>query len=439
MEYPLYLALMNYLKTGTYPPDTDQSTKRTIRRKAPKYYKYGEKLFSKSTKDGSPRELLHQGNAREIVTKIHEEGHFGVKGTWGQLTVQFSGPGLFPLVQEVVRSCVTCQARSRRSRQRIQPSQPIPTPVHPFYMVGCDAVGPIMPSKRGFKYILVAVDYLTRWPMAAPVKDITEKTTAGFMFDSIVVPHGVPTFILTDRGSNFTSDYIWEFLTLLRCRHIRTTAYRPQTNGLCERTNQSLVQILAKLIRDADAKDHWEDYINPALLALRTSTSHTTGHSPSELLYGYTMRTPATWSAPQTHFKESDIETEVLQRVRKIQEFTTGLRSRAVIRTKARQTADKGRYDLRVRPRKPFKVGEQVLMRDPVPRTKFSDKWLGPMTVVEVKKTGTYILVGPNQRRLGGAVNGDVLVPFHQRHNMIPDKQVQRAQENYQAWLEQRT
>ena len=95
-------------------------------------------------------------------------------------------------------------------------------------------------------------------------------------------------------------------------------------------------------------------------------------------------------------------------------------------------------YDQRVALRKPFKVGEQVLMRDKIPQGKFGDKWLGPMVIVGVGKNGTYYLEGPNARRLTAAVNGDNLKAFIENRTMIPDVQVKRAMNQYQAWIDRR-
>lgn len=73
-------------------------------------------------------------------------------------------------------------------------------------MVGCDAVGPTLnPTKRGNRYLLVAVDYLTKGPIARAVPRIDEETTAKFMFEEIIEKYGVPNYLLTDRGSNFKS------------------------------------------------------------------------------------------------------------------------------------------------------------------------------------------------------------------------------------------
>lgn len=335
-----------------------------------------------------------------------------------------------------MRSCPTCQARKKKSPKKNEPMRPIPTPSRPFYMLGCDAVGPIDPiSKNNNRYLLVAIDYLTRWPMAKAVPDITEETTSAFLYD-IVKDYGVPSYLLTDRGSNFTSRYTKAFLNNLECRHLTTTAYRPQTNGMCERLNQTLVQTLAKIIRDKDAENRWDEYVGAALLAIRTMPNESTKYSPAMLLFGYEMRTPSTWPAPQRDYIEGEIIEEVERRTRIIQYLTSTLHAKAKETAEKEKKRQKQRYDQDVHLRRRFKLGEQVLMKDSAPVGKFSDRWIGPLTVTRVNDSGTYHLQGPDMRRLQGAVNGDKLVPYYQHKRMIPDVQVQQAAQRFEAWID---
>ena len=91
-------------------------------------------------------------------------------------------------------------------------------------------------------------------------------------------------------SSNFTSSYVSSFLRRLECRHLTTTAYRPQTNGLVERMNQTVLQALGKIVRDKYDKHNWDMYLSAALLAIRTTRNDTTNFSPAMLSYGVEMR-----------------------------------------------------------------------------------------------------------------------------------------------------
>jgi transposase InsO family protein len=399
-----------------------------------KYYAHRGRLFC--SKGDRELEVLHEGNYEEVVSQVHNEGHLGSDNTYKNLRLRYEAPKMMDKVVEVVKNCTVCQMRAKKQHTRVEVARPIVVPKSPFHMIGCDAVGPVVESKTGNRYILVAVDYLTKWPMAMAVPNINEETTAEFLYRQVVVSYGVPNFILTDRGSNFTSGYVQRFLQHLGCRHITTTSYRPQTNGLCERMNQTLVQTLSKIIHDRGTEDRWDEYLDSALLAIRTMKNKSTGFTAGKLLFGYDLRTPSTWPAPRDDFVEGDIAGEVANRVEDIKKMADEFRVEARRHVARRQAEQKRRYDSNVAVRPRFQLGEQVLMKDQVPPSKFANRWLGPMVVIKVNKNGTYWLHGPGGRRLDGAVNGDVLVPFHTKNKMIPDVQVSRAAECFKAWIE---
>ncbi|KAG2215770.1 hypothetical protein INT45_009411 [Circinella minor] len=385
MDYPFYLSLVHYLSRKRYPLDSTEKVKRKIRFHANKYVLVDGRLYQ-STNDPQirGREVLHEGTVNEIIQVVHNEGHFGINNTWRRLQMAYTGPALFERVRTIVQSCGTCQFRARVRRTRHNPSKPIDTPSDPFYMVGCDAVGPIHYEGQPPRYLLVAIDYLTRWPIAAVVDNINEETTAEFLFTHLVQMFGVPRYLLTDRGSNFTSRYVFEFLKKLGCRHITTTSGRAQVNGLCERMNQGIVQTIAKLARQEGDEKNWERYVTHALMAIRTMPNEATGFSPAKLLFGYELRTPATWPAPRKDFVEGELVEEIISRTKVIEYMSSQLREEAKEKSRQRKAKDKMLYDQRVAFRKPFKIGDQVLMRDKVPEGKFSDRWLGPMVVVGI-------------------------------------------------------
>ncbi|KAG2212529.1 hypothetical protein INT45_005659, partial [Circinella minor] len=167
MDYPSYLALYYYLANKRYPIGATETIKRRLRDQATRYQAAGGKIYRRTEyKKVLGSELLHEGNIDEIIKMVHNEGHFGVKNTWHKLRLQYTGTALYERTKEIVKTCYTCQFRKRIPRKRFTEGQPIPVPASPFYMVGCDAVGPTEPTVRGNRYLLVAIDYLTRWPVA---------------------------------------------------------------------------------------------------------------------------------------------------------------------------------------------------------------------------------------------------------------------------------
>jgi hypothetical protein len=440
MDYPNYIALFNYITRKTYPIGATESIKSTLRKKSKKYIAQRGKIYIKAQVDGKEylgRELLHEGTIEAAVLRVHREGHFGINNTWKKVQSQYVGKNLYEKVRQLVPTCLTCQARQKTPHLRVTPGQPIPTPSRPFYLVGTDCVGPLEETPDGNKYMMVAVDYLTKWPIAIAVPDITAERTERFLMDHIVANFGVPNFLITDRGSNYMAEYLQSFLSKLECKHRMTTSRRPQANGQVERLNQTLVQTMAKIMRDEESKKPWDCYIGAALMAIRTMTNEATGYTPSMLLYGYDMRTPSTWVPPRYDYVLGELQDEIGSRAKAIEDWLVQVREEARISSEEKKKKRKAIYDKTVVTRKSFKVNELVLMKDHYPNNKFADKYIGPLTVVKHnERTNTYHLVGPNSRRLEHAVHGDILLPFRTSNRMVPDVMVTRAMNKFQSWLD---
>ena len=101
---------------------------------------------------------------------------------------------------------------------------------------------------------------------------------------------GIPSEILTDQGSNFTSQLLTELYQMLHIHPIRTSPYHPQTDGLVERFNQTLKSMLRKTATKKDRD--WDKIIPFLLFAYREVPQSSTGFSPFELLYGRPVRGP---------------------------------------------------------------------------------------------------------------------------------------------------
>jgi len=434
MEFAWYTAIYKYVELNKYPTNASTNIKRRIHAQASKYkVASGGRLISLEDN----RELLHEGNALEIITKIHQESHMGILNTNRAVNKAYICQEARRLVTEVVQACQTCQFRARVKYKKQNKAQIFKMAHRVLQMVAVDAIGPITPTatKRGNRYVLTAIDYLTRFPIAKVVKNINEKTTANFLYDCIIVQYGVPEYILSDRGANFISEYIKAFLKELGCRGINATSHRPQTNGCCERLNQTLAWTIAKIARDHDDGLQWDRYVDSALLSIRCTTNATTGFTPSYLLYGYEMRTPMTWIAPQHEFTEENIAEAVKSRTIEIENKIQEIKEIARIRSNENTQKAKIRYDTQVIEQPHFVVGDKVLMKDNTPAYKLADKWIGPLTIFQANKNGTYHLTGLNSRRLNGAVNGDKLKKYFEIKNMDPDVMVERAQQKFQSWI----
>ena len=259
----------------------------------------------------------------------------------------------------------------------IAPLIPLPIIEEPFQRIAMDLVGPLPQSRSGNKYILVICDYATRYPEAIPLRSIDAEHIAEELV-KVFSRVGVPKEILTDQGSNFTSQLLAEVYRLLHIQPIKTSPYHPQTDGLVERFNQTLKMMLRKTACD-EGKD-WDKWVPYLLFAYREVPQSSTGFSPFELVYGRQVRGPLdilkeTW---ETSKKSSEsIVSYVLSMQEKLSDMSELARENL---TKA-QKRQKRWYDENARERR-FEPGDQVLVLLPTETSKLLAQWHGPYPVL---------------------------------------------------------
>ena len=142
-------------------------------------------------------------------------------------------------------SCETCSRRKLTQRAVEPPLITLPTVNNLMDRVSVDFCGPFPITPDGKKYILVFMDYLTRWPEAFATKNMKAVTVAKFFVTEILCRHGAPIQLLSDQGRDFLAAVIQEIYIFTKTSKIQTAAYHPQTNGLCERFNGTLCQMLS--------------------------------------------------------------------------------------------------------------------------------------------------------------------------------------------------
>ena len=142
-----------------------------------------------------------------------------------------------------VNNCLVC-ARRKAARGSKAPLQPIPIAEYIWQRVAMDIMGPVPQSYKGNEYILVIMEYTTRYVIALPLKETSSNTVMRKFIKHIVNREGIPSEILTDRGSNFLSHSMDELCQQLGIKQLRTIAYHPQTDGAVERFNRTLGDML---------------------------------------------------------------------------------------------------------------------------------------------------------------------------------------------------
>ncbi|XP_072092774.1 uncharacterized protein [Arachis hypogaea] len=154
----------------------------------------------------------------------------------------------------------------------------------PFNRWGIDILGPFPTASGQVKYLVVAIDYFSKWIEAQPLAKITSSQMVNFIWKYIICRFGIPQHIITDNGRQFTDHNFKEFLQNLRIRQHFSSVEHPQSNGLAEAANKVLLQALRKKLDNA--KGAWAELIPEVLWAYNTTTHSTTKETPFRLVYG---------------------------------------------------------------------------------------------------------------------------------------------------------
>ena len=336
---------------------------------------------------------------RDVLRLAHTVpmgGHLGQKKTTDRVLKRFYWPGVF---QDIKQYCRTCPACQRTAGKRYVPKArlvSLPVVGTPFSRVAMDIVGPLEKSRRGNKYILVVCDYATRYPEAFPLKSIDAETVAEKLVE-LMSRVGVPDEILTDQGSNFTSQLLAGIYGLLHVKGIKTSPYHPQTDGLVERFNGTLKNMLRRCT-SKNPRD-WDILLPYLLFSYREVPQESTGFSPFELLFGRAVRGPLdilkeSWEGKGDY--SEDVITYVIEMRSRLEEMSV----LAQENLKKSQVKQKTWYDRRARDRV-FKEGDKVLVLLPSSTHKLSAEWQGPYQVVRRMGAVNYeIKVGGPRKKM---------------------------------------
>ena len=180
------------------------------------------------------------------------------------------------------KTCDVCQNFGRKELIR-GPLQSVPT-YGPFEHRGLDFVGPLPRSSFGNFFLLVAIDYATRWAEAKATIGNNAITVTSFLMDHIYARFGCPLEILTDGNTSFQNDLVNRLTRKLSINHNVSSPYYPQCNGLVERTNGLLCSSLGKLVHEK--KRRWDKHVPEVLWAYRTTHKLAIGFTPFQLVYG---------------------------------------------------------------------------------------------------------------------------------------------------------
>ncbi|GJY14613.1 reverse transcriptase domain-containing protein [Tanacetum coccineum] len=250
-----------------------------------KHYFWDDPYLFRIYADQIIRRCVFGQEALEILKACHEGptgGHHSANITTRKVfDVWFFWPTIYQDAYSMIKSCDACQRQGKISHRDEMPQNATQV-CENFDIWGIDFMGPF-PSSRGNKYILVAVDYLSKWVEAKALPTNDTRVVVKFL-KSLFTQFDAPRAIISDRGTYFCNDKFDKVMSKCGVTHRLSTAYHPQTSGQVEVTHLGLKRILERTVGENRAS--WSDKLDYALWAFRTAYKTPIGCTPYKLVYG---------------------------------------------------------------------------------------------------------------------------------------------------------
>lgn len=353
----------------------------------------------------------------EVFEEAHAgsvSGHFASKRTLGRIREHAYWPGMTRDVEEWYKACPTCACRRQPRQNRLRAPMGHVAAAYPFERVAVDLMGPLPETDGKNKYILAIVDYFSKWLELLALPDIKAETIAVRLVEDVFSRYGLPESLHSDQGSQFESALFQEVCKLFGIQKTRTTPYHPQGDGLVERANRTVKEVLTAYT--SEHQRDWDCWLPQTQLAYNTSEHSSTGYTPYFLLFGREARLPldvlvasphdqpVPQSLPEYVVDLRSRQTEAFERVRETLEVSHR-------RQKSYYDRSAGACDLA--------VGSKVwLYSSAVKRgrsPKFHRPWGGPWIIVGRPSNAVYKIRRDGKLRRGErrrlTVNRDRLKP----------------------------
>ncbi|RDX63345.1 Retrovirus-related Pol polyprotein, partial [Mucuna pruriens] len=373
---PWYFDIKQYLEKGEYLEGASENGKRTLRRLASGFLLSGAILYKRNA------DMTHDSpsnNGRSPPRVLRYTRKWTYPGPQN-LASRILWTKMEADCYQYVKKCLKCQTYADHINAASSTPHSLSSP-WPFAMWGIDVIRPIEPkASNGHRFILVAIDYFTKWVEAASYSTVTRSVVTKFIKKDIICRYWLPAHIMIDNDTNLNNKMMTELCEQFRIHHYNSTPYRPKMNGAVEAANKNLKKIIQKMV--VTYKD-WHEMLPYALHGYRTSVRTSTGATPYSLVYGTEAVLP--------------VEVEI-----------PSLRVLAEKRVK-------NAFDKKVKPRV-FTKGDMVLKKV-LPNTKdlrgkWAPKYEGPYVVKHAFCGGALTLTDAEGRNLRHLVNADSVKIF---------------------------
>ncbi|MCO5595847.1 hypothetical protein L7F22_049898 [Adiantum nelumboides] len=411
--------VVNYILEGEFPKEFTTGQRRKLIKQASTFLWLEGSLYQKG-KDLVCRRVPSTNEISKILKGLHEEacgGHFSHELTLKKvLLAGYVWPSTHADVQHWCRSCHNCQVNGNK-KLLYGPRQAV-IANGPFEKWGIDAMGPLPRTANGKLYILVAIDYMTRWVEAQSVAKVNEKTVSKFVYTHICCRFGTPLEIVSDNGPGFRRGLLTEVCEELKISHRHSTPYYPQSNGLVEKANGIIAGIIRKMVESKPKR--WDNFLDGAIWAYRTTYRDATQFISFHLVYGQEALQPIELNIPTiklTGRQEQSNDEAWSDRLLNLVELEWKREAAYhCYKKKALQLKDKlneGIKDKEIKEKSLVLRYNNAL--DNRFDAKFERRWEGPFIVKKAFTGGYYQLMDLNGKEHPRKVNGYRLKPYLSR------------------------
>ncbi|KAK3099399.1 hypothetical protein FSP39_003829 [Pinctada imbricata] len=336
---------------------------------------------------------------KKIFTELHSQriaGHLGRDRSISAIKRRFFWPGMRKDIARWCRQCDTCARAKPGPGLGRHPLQQKSVGA-PLDRIGIDIVGNCPITEDGNEYIMVICDYFTKWVEAYAIPDHTALTVADKLVTEFVCRFGTPKQIHTDQGREFESILFQKICEKLGIEKTHTTPFRPQSDGLVERFNQTLQRMLSMFVNEN--RNDWDDHLPYVLMAYRASVQESTKCTPNSLMLGREISCPLDLMVglpPEIDNFNISCHVEYYEWLK---ESMNKAFDRVHENLKQAAVKQKKYYDIGLKVRQ-YEVGEFIWRwYPPLANIKLGLGWTGPFKVIEKLTDYTYkVQKGPNDR-----------------------------------------
>jgi len=273
------------------------------------------------------------------------------------------------------KSCDVCQ-KKKITRMKKETGVYSHSVGYPWKRIQIDFIGPLVRSSRGNCQILTVIEKFTKFSEAFPLPNATGELTAKTIEDEIFLRYGIPDEMLSDRGSHFICKEVKDLCLKYNVKQVFTTSYNPASNGLCERYNATLMDLLSASCSSGGRE--WCATVRQIVNVYNGTVQASTKMSPYELLFGFNGVLPVD-KRLQHEFPDIELVSFVKDRQEALLKFRSGVKKKLL--------------NLAEKMEKPFQhgfnVGDLVLVRNFVrsnedKSTKFQNRFNGPFRIGDI-------------------------------------------------------